>query len=146
VSANPDPSITWGYDTSNALWRSKYDTLIDSEFSASCTGAAPPMNVAVAVYTDGFPSYKSIGVPSSGPTVSIDGFDWYTGHFLDGSKYVSQFALAEPSATGVSGLTFGDFYQWAAANLGSAYMPSGDCLQTVNAGFRDLERRHRPGQ
>ena len=114
VSANPDPAITWGYDTIDAVPGSKYDTLIDSEFSASCSGSAPAMNAAVAIYTDGFPSYKSIGVPYSGPTVSIDGYDWYTGHFLNGSKYGSQFVLAE---------------------LNSAYMPSGDCLQTVNAGF-----------
>jgi hypothetical protein len=135
VSASPDPDLNWDYDTTAAMWGSKYDALIDSEFSASCSGAAPPMNAAVAIYTDGFPSYKSIGVPSSGPTVSIDGYDWYTGHFLDGRKYVSQFALAEPSDSGVSDLTLGDFYQWAADNLDPAYMPSGDCLQTVNAGF-----------
>ncbi len=135
VSANPDPAITWGYDTIDAVPGSKYDTLIDSEFSASCSGSAPAMNAAVAIYTDGFPSYKSIGVPYSGPTVSIDGYDWYTGHFLNGSKYGSQFVLAEPSATGINGLNLGDFYQWVAANLNSAYMPSGDCLHTVNAGF-----------
>lgn len=135
VSANPDPALNWGYDTTNAAPGSKYDTMIDSEFSASCSGAAPPMNAAVAIYTDGFPSYKSIGIPYSGPTVHIDGYDWYTGHFLNGSKYGSQFVLAQPSATGVNGLTLGDFYQWVAANLNPAYMPSGDCLQTVNTGF-----------
>jgi hypothetical protein len=93
------------------------------------------MNAAVGIYTDGFPSYKSIGVPYSGPTVRIDGYDWYIGHFVNGSKYGSQFVLAQPSPTGVSGLNLGDFYQWVAANLDPAYMPSGDCLQTVNAGF-----------
>ncbi len=61
------------------------------------------MNAAVAIYTDGFPSYKSIAVPYSGPTVRIDGYDRYTGHFLNGSKCGSQFGLTAatptPSAT-----------------------------------------------
>jgi hypothetical protein len=135
VSANPDPDLTWYYDTNDAVRGSKYDALIDSEFSAACSGSAPPMNAAVAIYTYGYPSYPSIGVPHSGPTVSIDGLDWYTGHFLDGSKYVSQFVLAQPDSNGGSGLTLGDFYQWVQANLDSNYMPSGDCLQTVSTGF-----------
>ena len=96
VSANPDPDLSWYYDTADAVRGSKYDAMIDSEFSAACSGSAPPMNAAVAIYTYGYPSYPSIGVPHSGPTVSIEGLDWYTGHFLDGSKYVSQFVLAEP--------------------------------------------------
>ncbi len=135
VSASPDPAITWGYDTVDPVAGSKYDALIDNEFSAACSGTAPAMNAAVAVYTYGSPSYPSIGVPNSGPTVSIDGYDWYTGHFLDGSKYVSQFVLAEPSSVGVTDLTMGDFYQWVQANLNPNYMPSGDCLQTVSLGF-----------
>ena len=146
VSASPDPAITWAYNPIGAAWGSKYDTLIDSEFSASCSGAAPSMNAAVGIYTDGYPSYKSIGVPYSGPTVSIDGYNWYTGHFVNGGKYGSQFVLAQPSATGVSGLNLGDFYQWVAANLDPAYMPSGDCLQTVNAGFEISGGQRRPDQ
>lgn len=135
VSANPDPDLSWYYDTADAVPGSKYDAMIDSEFSAACSGSAPPMNAAVAIYTYGYPSYPSIGVPHSGPTVSIEGLDWYTGHFLDGSKYVSQFVLAEPSSGGGSDLTLGDFYQWDQANLDPNYMPSGDCLQTVSTGF-----------
>ena len=131
----PDPDLSWYYDTADAVPGSKYDAMIDSEFSAACSGSAPPMNAAVAIYTYGHPSYPSIGVPHSGPTVSIEGLDWYTGHFLDGSKYVSQFVLAEPSSGGGSDLTLGDFYQWDQANLDPNYMPSGDCLQTVSTGF-----------
>lgn len=135
VSANPDPAIYWDYDTADVVAGSKYDALIDSWFSAACSGASPQMNAVVGVYTDGYPSYPSIGVPAYyGPTVSIDGLDWYTAHFLDGSTYATQFVLTTPSAVGAH-LTLGDFYQWVQANLSSSYMPSGDCLQSVSTGF-----------
>lgn len=135
VSTSPNPTITWSYNVSGAVTGSKYDGLIDSEFSAACTGTSPVMNEAIGVYTDGFPSYTAIGVPHSGTTVSIDGTAWYTGHFQSGSKFVSQFVRATPTTTGVSSLQLHPFYNWVKNNIGGSYWQTGDCLQQIATGF-----------
>lgn len=136
VSTSPDPVLTdWTYDLSGAVTGSKYDTLLDSEFSAACTGANPTMNAAVGIYGYGFPSYTAIGIPHSGTPVTIAGHSWYVGHFISGGKSISQFVSVTPTSTGMGAMHLGPFYAWVAANLPASYMPAADCLQQISTGM-----------
>jgi hypothetical protein len=140
ISTSPDPYLTdWTYDLTGVASGSRYDTLLDSEFSASCTGSSPTMNASVGIYGDAAPSYTSFGIPHSGTTYTISGHSWYVGHFMSGSKAVSQFVSVTPTTTGMGSMDLGPFYAWVAANEPAAYMPTGDCLQQIATGFEIQE-------
>jgi hypothetical protein len=143
VSANPDPTIFWGYDTTDTPPDSMYDVLIDNEFSAACSGSNPATNANIAIYLDAVPSYTKLGLADSNP-VLIDGQLWYTLHVRDsvpsGYAYKTEFAAVTPMPYGISGLDLGAFYSYVENNdaswdYGSNYLPSSDCLQDIGAGF-----------
>lgn len=136
VSTDPYPIVNWTYSGSGAATGSEYDAAIDSEFSAACTGSSPAMNESIIVYTDAYPNATTIGIPHSGTEVLIGGNEWYTAHFLDGSKYVTQFAAASMSGSGApANLNLGNFYSYVANTVGGSYWNNSDCLQTVGTGF-----------
>jgi hypothetical protein len=144
VSANPDPTVSWNYDTVDAAPDSMYDVLIDNEFSAACSGSNPVSNANIAIYLDAAPSYTKLGLASSNP-VLIDGQLWYTLHVRDklanGSfDFKTEFSAVTPMASGISGLDVGAFYSWVQNNdsgwdYGSRYLPPTDCLQNIGTGF-----------
>src|SRR5882757_9803413 len=115
MSANPDPVLAWTYNTGNAAPDSKYDVLIDNEFSAACSGANPAFNANIAIYVNAGPSYSKLGLAHSHP-VLIDGQLWYTLHVRDytstGYDYKTEFSEVIPSPHGGSGLDLGAFYSW----------------------------------
>lgn len=143
VSSNPAPTVYWAYNPDKAQPGSMWNALIDSEFSASCSGSNPTPNANVAIYADASPSYSKLGLASSNP-VLIDGQLWYTLHVRDGSNgnynYKTEFSAVTPMRYGAIGLHVGAFYTWIANNdanwdYGSSYMPPTDCLQDIGTGF-----------
>ncbi len=143
VSSNPDPTVSWNYDTVDAAPDSIWDALIDNEFSASCSGSNPAPNANVAIYLDGSNSASKLGLASSNP-VKIDGQRWFTLHVRDGAagnyNFKTEFVSTTPMASGISGLDVGAFYTWVENNdsswdYGSNYLPPADCLQDIGTGF-----------
>ena len=117
--------------------------LIDSEFSASCSGANPASNANIGIYLDTSNPLTKLGLASGNP-VWIDGQRWYTLHVRDFQggiyDYKTEFAAARPTSWGVSGLDVGAFYTWVQNNdanwdYGSNYLPPTDCLQDIGTGF-----------
>ncbi|HEX3388775.1 MAG TPA: hypothetical protein VHT94_07040 [Streptosporangiaceae bacterium] len=143
VSSNPDPTVSWNYDTVDAAPDSMWDALIDSEFSASCSGSNPAFNANIGIYLDGSNSASKLGLASANLVV-IDGLPWFTLHVRDVQggiyDYKTEFVSTTPMASGISGLDVGAFYSWVQNNdsnwdYGSNYLPPTDCLQNIGTGF-----------
>ena len=144
MSASPNPVLSWTYSTANAAPDSRYDVLIDNEFSAACSGTNPAPNANIAIYLGVSSSYTKLGLASTNP-VLIDGQLWYTLHVRDsaangGYNYKTEFSAVNPPSGGVSGLDLGAFYTWVGNNdaswdYGSNYLPPADCLQNIGTGF-----------
>jgi len=126
------PTVTWAFTFTSA--GSKYDALIDNEFSANCTAGVtkPAINANIAVYLNAYPSYSDLGLAHSGTTVTIDGMQWYTLNVNDSGNYKTEFSLVSPT-TSVSNLSMAPFYSYAESH-GSYPVPSTDCLTDLGVG------------
>jgi hypothetical protein len=124
------PTVTWSVRgrSSGGLW----DDLIDSEFSANCSGLSDPRPEAgVDVYINGS-RYRSVGLAGAGDReVTIDGVRWYYLRADDQGYLKTEFSAVRP-VDKVSGLALAPFYRYAARHRDG--IPSGDCLTDLGVG------------
>src|SRR6185437_17141156 len=138
----PVVTATWtGVDNTSSP-ATKYDLLIDNQFSSDCTASTNPVfDVNVAVYLDAVKngvhgSYTGLGLAdaSSGPTFTdSDGKVWYTKQVVSGSVHKTEFSAQVPVSS-VSAKTMAQFYTWANQH-GTGYMPTGECLRDIGVGY-----------
>jgi len=127
------PLVTWS-TTNNPAGGSAFDTGIDSWFAGSAAEGSHPTptgEVMVLINSSGF---SSLGLPSSGTQVSIDGYQWYVSYTPAGSRRWpdTTYALAQGRVVDhVSDLNMANFYADAMAN---GNLPAGQYLTDIGAG------------
>jgi hypothetical protein len=143
VSGTVSPIVTATWTGFAGGPNTKYDLLIDSQFSADCNASDsnPVFNANVGIYLDvvnngSHGKYTSAGVAdaNSGPTFTdSDGNVWYTKQVSSGGIYKTEFSAVNPVSS-VSSKALAQFYAWA-AQQGSGYLPAGDCLRDIGVGY-----------
>jgi hypothetical protein len=127
------PEVTWS-TTDNPQSGSEFDTGIDSWFASSASEGSKPTPTAEVMVLINSSGFSSLGLPSSGTQVSIDGYKWYVTYSPAGSRAwpYTTYALAQGSVVdSVRSLDMANFYADAMANDN---LPPGQYLTDIGAG------------
>jgi len=146
VWSNLTPKVTGTWSGFNGTTSSttKYDLLVDNEFSADCNGSdkKPSMDTAVSIYLDAVKngvhgSYTALGLAdaNSGPTFTdSDGKVWYTKQTVNSSGIHNTEFSAKVPVSSITSKAMLQFYTWASSH-GTGFMPPNDCLRDLGVGY-----------